>query len=196
MKQYKLTNWTMENHQSIFGAFVLRGLIQGHATIADGTEVRTTAVTSMDNEQGLAYTHHSGCFAITTDTMSPDWAAQVTDGGGTADSFLQDSFEVAPFQDETYDDTSAGDGTDIDAVLGGEGGSDVGTDDLSGDGSNDGLDGDDSDADLGGLPPGLLALLQSMGDDGPDDALAGDDSLSNDAPAPKRARKSRAKASA
>lgn len=193
MKQYSLTNWTMENHQSIFGAFVLRGLLQGHPTIKDGTEVRTTAVTSMDNEAGIAYTHHSGCFAISTATMSPDWAAQVTASGAPAESFLQDSFEQAPFQDDTpYDDTS-GDGTDInvDALSGGEGG---GADDLSGDGSNDGLDGDTSDDDLGGLPPGMLALLQGI--DGPDDALAGDDSLSDDAPAPKRSHKARAKTAA
>lgn len=203
MKQYVLTNWSMENHQSIFGAFVLRGLIQGHPTLADGTEVRTTAVTSMDNEARVAYTHHSGAFAISTETMSDAWRQQVIASSGGTDtdgsSFLTDSFEQGPFQDDDGsnaiqqlqsalgldgDDGSDTDGDDsgldIDAALGGEGGDDTGTDSL----------GDGSDADMGGLPPGLLQLLQGMGDD---DGLGAD---ADAVPAPKRQRKSRAKQAA
>jgi hypothetical protein len=165
MKTYIITNWTMENHQSIFGAFVLRGLIQGHPTIADGTQIRTTAVTSMDNEAGIAYTHHSGAFKVSTDTMSADWASRVTADGGDKSSFLQDSFEQGPFDSDLDQTDSDQTGQDSDS-----------------DGSTDSL-GDGSDADMGGLPPGLLALLQSLGDGpdgGPDDALAGDDASSDD----------------
>lgn len=186
MKQYILTNWCMENHQSIFGAFVLRGLIQGHPTIPDGTEVRTTAVTSMDNEASVAYTHHSGAFSISTATMSDAWRQQVIASSGGADtdgsSFLTDSFEQGPFdQDDTVDDDSDTGGLDLDAALGGEGGTD---DDTGADSLGDG-----SDADLGGLPPGLLQLLQGLGDD---DGLGAD---ADAAPAPtKRSRKAKATA--